>query len=51
MANDRLQIGFVGLGKMGAAIAQNIQKAGFAMTVYNRTGSGTSGRRGDVSHG
>ena len=37
MANDRLHIGFVGLGKMGAAIARNIQKAGFAMTVYNRT--------------
>ncbi len=39
MANDSLHIGFIGLGSMGAGIARNIQKAGFAMTVYNRTAS------------
>jgi len=37
----KLNIGFMGLGKMGAAICTNIQKAGFALTVYNRTESKT----------
>jgi 3-hydroxyisobutyrate dehydrogenase-like beta-hydroxyacid dehydrogenase len=41
MATDAPHIGVVGLGKMGAGIARNIQKAGFAMTVYNRTASKT----------
>jgi 3-hydroxyisobutyrate dehydrogenase-like beta-hydroxyacid dehydrogenase len=31
------KVGFIGLGKMGALIAQNILKAGFDLTVYNRT--------------
>jgi 3-hydroxyisobutyrate dehydrogenase-like beta-hydroxyacid dehydrogenase len=30
-------VGFIGLGRMGAAIARNIMKAGFTLTVYNRT--------------
>jgi 3-hydroxyisobutyrate dehydrogenase-like beta-hydroxyacid dehydrogenase len=30
-------IGFVGLGGMGAAMAANLLKAGFAVRVYNRT--------------
>jgi 3-hydroxyisobutyrate dehydrogenase-like beta-hydroxyacid dehydrogenase len=30
-------VGFIGLGRMGAAIARNIMKAGFPLTVYNRT--------------
>jgi 3-hydroxyisobutyrate dehydrogenase-like beta-hydroxyacid dehydrogenase len=30
-------IGFVGLGRMGAAIANNILKSGFHLVVYNRT--------------
>lgn len=34
-----LKIGFIGLGKMGAGICSNIQKAGFALSVYNRTPS------------
>lgn len=34
-----LKIGFIGLGKMGAGICANIQKAGFALSVYNRTRS------------
>lgn len=33
------KIGFIGLGKMGAGICSNIQKAGFALSVYNRTQS------------
>jgi 3-hydroxyisobutyrate dehydrogenase len=41
MANQEQHIGFIGLGKMGAGIARNIQKAGFPMTVYNRTASKT----------
>jgi len=29
------RVGFIGLGNMGAAIAANIQKAGFAISVYD----------------
>jgi len=32
-------IGFIGLGSMGAPIAANLLKAGFAVRVYNRTAS------------
>ena len=39
MAGEDPQIAFIGLGKMGAAIARNILKAGFDLTVYNRTQS------------
>ncbi len=35
----KLKIGFIGLGKMGAGICSNIQKAGFELSVYNRTQS------------
>jgi len=31
------RVAFVGLGRMGTAIARNVLKAGFAVTVYNRT--------------
>ncbi len=31
------RIGFIGLGSMGHPMAQNLQKAGFPLTVYNRT--------------
>lgn len=31
------KVGFVGLGRMGTAIAHNILRAGFTVTVYNRT--------------
>ncbi len=37
MEGQRLRVGFVGLGRMGAAIAENIRKAGFPLTVHNRT--------------
>ena len=31
------RIGFVGLGTMGAAMAANLRRAGFEVTVWNRT--------------
>lgn len=34
-----MEVGFVGLGNMGAAIARNLIKAGHHLTVYNRTRS------------
>src|SRR6185312_10122558 len=35
MADDR--IGFVGLGTMGAAMAANLARGGFAVTAWNRS--------------
>ncbi len=35
----RLRIGFLGLGTMGAPIANNLRKAGHDVTVWNRTAS------------
>jgi len=32
-----MQIGFIGLGIMGKPMAMNLMKAGFTLTVYNRT--------------
>ncbi|WP_045835920.1 NAD(P)-dependent oxidoreductase [Hyphomicrobium sp. 99] len=32
-----MQVGFIGLGQMGSAIAGNLLKAGHDVTVYNRT--------------
>jgi 3-hydroxyisobutyrate dehydrogenase-like beta-hydroxyacid dehydrogenase len=32
-----MKIGFVGLGKMGSAMAQNLLRAGHELTVYNRS--------------
>jgi len=32
-----MNIGFIGLGQMGTGMAINLQKAGHALTVYNRT--------------
>jgi 3-hydroxyisobutyrate dehydrogenase-like beta-hydroxyacid dehydrogenase len=37
------RIGFVGMGTMGAAMAANLRRAGFEVTVWNRT----PGRAGD----
>jgi 3-hydroxyisobutyrate dehydrogenase-like beta-hydroxyacid dehydrogenase len=34
---DKKKVGWVGLGKMGVPMAKNIIKAGFPLTVYNRT--------------
>ena len=35
------EIGLIGLGTMGAALSMNIAEKGFAISVYNRTGSKT----------
>jgi 3-hydroxyisobutyrate dehydrogenase-like beta-hydroxyacid dehydrogenase len=32
-----MKLAFIGLGKMGSGIAQNLVRAGFDVTVYNRT--------------
>lgn len=41
MHNER--IGFIGLGNMGHPMAKNLEKAGFPLTVYNRTAARTAG--------
>lgn len=35
----RMRIGFLGLGTMGAPLANNLRKAGHAITLWNRTAS------------
>jgi len=37
MAQTISHVGFLGLGRMGAPIARNVLKAGFALTVWNRS--------------
>lgn len=34
---DRLKVGFIGLGLMGKSMARNLLKAGFPLTVHNRS--------------
>ncbi len=34
---DKQKIGFIGLGKMGVPMSQNLIKKGYTLTVYNRT--------------
>jgi 3-hydroxyisobutyrate dehydrogenase-like beta-hydroxyacid dehydrogenase len=34
-----MKVGFIGLGKMGSAMARNLIKAGHALVLYNRTRS------------
>jgi len=41
MAGSKLKVGFIGLGLMGKLMAKNILKAGFDLTVFNRTESKT----------
>jgi 3-hydroxyisobutyrate dehydrogenase-like beta-hydroxyacid dehydrogenase len=33
----KMRVGFIGLGNMGAGMAQNILNAGFPLSIYNRT--------------
>lgn len=33
----KMRVGFIGMGNMGFPMAQNILKAGFPLTIYNRT--------------
>ena len=37
MENAKERIGFIGLGRMGSAIAKNLRESGFPVSVYNRT--------------
>ncbi len=39
MSANNAQLGFVGLGVMGSAMASNLLKAGYTLTIYNRTKS------------
>ena len=41
--SNRLSVGFIGLGHMGAGMAANLLKAGHRVTVYNRTPSKADG--------
>ena len=36
-----MQVGFIGLGRMGVGMAANLLKAGPQVTVYNRTANKT----------
>src|SRR5665213_1882631 len=35
--NDVMKIGFIGLGRMGGHVAENLLKAGHSVTVWNRS--------------
>lgn len=35
----KMRLGYIGLGTMGAPMAENLLKAGYPLTVYNRTAS------------
>ena len=37
MSKEDTTVACIGLGRMGAGIARNIQRAGFTLRVYNRT--------------
>jgi 3-hydroxyisobutyrate dehydrogenase-like beta-hydroxyacid dehydrogenase len=37
MSEEIRRVGFIGLGRMGTAMARNVLKAGFDLSVYNRT--------------
>ena len=37
--NTSLRIGWIGTGVMGHSMASHLQKAGYPLTVYNRTKS------------
>lgn len=47
MGENKSRIGFIGLGIMGKPMALNIQKAGYTLTVYNRT----PGKAGELIQG
>ena len=44
-----LRVGFVGLGTMGAPMARNLAKAGFPLTLANRTASKARALAGELS--
>lgn len=42
-----MKVGFLGLGKMGAAMARRLLAAGYGVTVWNRTAAAAEGLAGD----
>jgi 3-hydroxyisobutyrate dehydrogenase-like beta-hydroxyacid dehydrogenase len=42
-----MEVGFIGLGRMGQPMARNLLKAGFRVTVFNRTRSRAEELRGE----
>ena len=48
MSENKLRVGFIGIGAMGTPMSQNILKAGFPLTVYDRQPTRTAeyGRSG-----
>src|ERR1700761_8452006 len=42
-----MDVGFIGLGNMGAAMARNLIKAGHSVTVYNRSRDKAEALAGD----
>lgn len=36
MANDKLRVGFIGIGQMGKPMAGNLLRAGFPLTIHDR---------------
>ena len=44
----KARVGFVGLGLMGGPMARNIARAGFAVTLYNRTRSKADALAGEI---
>ena len=42
MSENKTQVGFIGIGAMGTPMSQNILKAGFPLTVYDRMPARTS---------
>ena len=44
-------IAFIGLGRMGEAMATNIQRAGYALVVWNRTPAMRTKLRAAIEHG
>jgi len=45
-----MNVGFIGLGNMGQAMARNLLKAGHAVTVYNRTRSRAEALQAEGAH-
>ena len=41
MPEKKLRVGFIGIGAMGTPMAENIRRAGFPLTVYDRHGTKT----------
>jgi 3-hydroxyisobutyrate dehydrogenase-like beta-hydroxyacid dehydrogenase len=41
MTDTSIKVGVIGLGKMGKPITRNLLKAGFNVTVHNRSTTGT----------